>query len=58
VSDQTLPDEQQAEPQPRKGLFARHPRLGILVIGALFILPLCAMVAAVAVFIALQALNA
>jgi hypothetical protein len=37
---------------------ARHPRLAILLIGALFILPLCAMIATVAVLIAVQIMNA
>jgi hypothetical protein len=34
-----------------KGLMARHPRLGILLIGALFLMPLCAMFLIVAVLI-------
>ncbi len=44
--------------EPRKGLFSRHPRLGILIIGALFILPICAMVVTVAVLILIQIQNA
>ncbi len=42
----------------KKGILARHPRLGILIIGVLFILPLCAMMITVAVIILMQILNA
>jgi hypothetical protein len=42
----------------RKGILARHPRLGLMIIGALFILPLCAMMITVAVFILMKMLNA
>ena len=40
------------------GLLDRHPRLAILVIGALFLLPICAMVVTVAVIILNQLQNA
>lgn len=42
----------------RKGLFSRHPRFGILLIGALFILPICAMVITVFALIAIRVMNA
>lgn len=42
----------------RRGLFSRHPRFGILVIGVLFLLPICAMVVTVAVIILSQIQNA
>ena len=42
----------------RQGLLARHPRLQILLIGALFILPICAMVVTVAILILMQIQNA
>ncbi|MEZ4523996.1 MAG: hypothetical protein R3A46_20550 [Thermomicrobiales bacterium] len=44
--------------QKKKGLFSRHPRLGILAIGALFLIPICAMVITVAVLILMQIQNA
>lgn len=50
--------EQPPEQPKRKGLFSRHPRLGILVIGALFMIPICAMVITVAVLILMQIQNA
>jgi hypothetical protein len=50
--------EERQEGRKRKGLFGRHPRLGIFAIGALFILPICVMVVIVFVLIAFQILNA
>jgi len=50
--------DQSAEPPKRKGLLSRHPRLGILVIGGLFMIPICAMVITVAVLILMQIQNA
>lgn len=36
----------------RKGLIERHPRLGIVLIGAIFLIPICVMCAVVAILIA------
>lgn len=54
-----LPDQHQDDQrQKKKGLLSRHPRLGILIIGALFVIPICAMVATIAVLIMMQIQNA
>ena len=52
------PEHQKSAGRPRRGLFSRHPRLGIVVIGVLFLVPICAMVVTVAVIILSQIQNA
>lgn len=46
------------EDDKKPGFFSRYPRLGIIIIGLLFILPICAMVITVFVLIAARVLNA
>lgn len=55
---EVTPRHDETDDTKRKGLFSRHPRLGILIIGALFLIPICAMVVTVAVLILIQIQNA
>ncbi len=50
--------ESDARVTARKGLLSRHPRLGVVLIGLLFIIPICAMVATVLILIAFQVSGA
>ena len=58
MSDDQPREPASIEPTERRGLLSRHPRLGILMIGVLFLLPICAMVIIVFVLISSRVMNA